>query len=1185
MRLRRIKLSGFKSFVDPTAIVLPGELVGIVGPNGCGKSNVIDAVRWVMGEISAKHLRGDSMEDVVFNGSNTRKPVGQASVELIFDNSAGTVGGRFAAYNEIAVRRVVPRGGQSAYSLNGTRCRRRDVMDVFLGTGLGPRSYSIIEQGMISRLIEAKPDELREFLEEAAGISKYKERRRETSNRIRHTQENLDRLNDLRDELDKRLDHLKRQARQAERYRELKQEERLVRGQLLALRWRALDGQASEEGRRVAAQETALEEAIAAQRETEATLERSRAEHAGAQARFNDTYRQVLDAGAEIARVEESIQNLRNQRQELAGSLEVEEQELAEANAHLESEAARLAELEAALAEQAPELGQLEAAVAEARAAFERDERAVQALQSEWESLSERAAEPARAAEAERARIAHLEERIAEAGRRRATLVEERASLADEALAGEIAGLADEVRALRGQQAQAERAAGEQREAVRAQRESLDTLGARLDADRQAHREARGRLASLQALQQDALGKQPGASLRWLERQGIEGRPRLAEDLEVEPGWELALELVLGFHLESVCVDGVAPLAPALGALEEGRLGLLDTGPGAGAGDAASAARGGGALADKVRRPGAARALLAGVGTAESVTEALALRGAPGSGAAAGESPGESSWESIVTRDGVWLGPGWARAFRGTADGAGVISREQEMRALGARVTELEQAIERAAAALDAARARLATLEDEHASAQDRVSERHRALGAIEARLAAARAEREQVAARAARLDEEIGELAGADAEARRELAAARARLERSSREMARLSDERGSSSAKREAMRGQLDAARERLQGLRDEAYQAGLRAESTRTRIAALEQSRERNLAQAAALESRCADLRRRIRESEEPLAGLRETLERRLTERREREAALASTREEVEAIEARVRDSEQRRQRAEARVSSEREALDGLRMHHQETRTRRQGVEEQVGDSGHALADLLADLPDDAAPDAWEERLEGVERRIARLGPINLAAIEEFEQQSERKEYLDRQHADLTEALATLDEAIRRIDRETRTRFRDTYEKVNDGLARTFPRLFGGGSAYLQMTGDDLLSTGIAVMAQPPGKRNTNIHLLSGGEKALAAVALVFAIFELKPAPFCLLDEVDAPLDDANVGRFCELVREMSERVQFVIVTHNKTTMEMTQQLIGVTMNEPGVSRLVAVDVDEAVELAAV
>jgi len=1172
MRLRKIRLAGFKSFVDPTSISFPGDLIGVVGPNGCGKSNIIDAVRWVMGEISAKHLRGDTMADVVFTGSTSRKPVGQATVELVFDNSDGRVGGRFASYTEISVKRQVSLDGQSHYFLQGARCRRRDVMDLFFGTGLGPRSYAIIEQGMISRVIEAKPEELRDFLEEAAGISKYKERRRETENRLRHTQENMDRLSDIRGELGKRITHLKRQATMAEKYKLLKQEERQLKAELLALQWRALDEEAKVHAARVAEQQIKLEAAIAEQRRAESRLETQRDAHAQATDAFNEVYRKVLDASAAIARTEEAIQNLRGQRQQLGQNREREVQNLDEARAHIESEQAKLTEIRQTLERLEPELDEVQAEAARARLEFRRSEEAMHAWQSEFEALSQAAQEPAHAKRAEETRIVHLEENLLQLSNREYRVEAERKALDLDSLGlivKQIRSRLDDS-AKRIQRVESDLEA--QKEALRSLRQRRQRADDALHAARDRLQETRGRLVSLRALQQDALGKGPGGASDWLEARGLTDSPRLAEVLEAESGWERAVEVVLGICLESVCVnEGLDAHLEALEELGEGGLSLVD-----GGGDADAGGRnrlGLPLLSAKVSGSAAAAGLLRGVYAVDSLPQAVKLRHRL--------EPGES----VVTPGGIWIGSGWARVVPGAADEAGVLAREQEIKTLAEAFSEIETEVANLELEHGAAESALQDAESEYAESQSALAEAHRQQGDLKSGLGAAQARLEQAQARAASLASELLEVRNRLAAEKEVRSTAEERLKQSSDEVRRLSGERETWQTRREAHRKRLEEVREQWHSARDRAYEIGVKVESLKAQAGSLEDARGRNSEQMKRIESRLSELDQQLSAMDQPAREAKQRLDAELAARSEVEQTLKSAREKVETLDSEVRELDRTRHQIEERVTQERDALSELKLESQESVVRRQTVEEQVAHSGQELKTLLDAIGEEADEAAWHEKLEAMDRRINRLGPINLAAIDEHEQQSERKAYLDKQYADLEEAISTLNAAIQRIDRETRARFKDTYEKVNSGLGELFPRLFGGGSAYLQLTGDDLLSTGVSVMARPPGKRNTSIQLLSGGEKALTAVAMVFAIFQMNPAPFCLLDEVDAPLDDANVMRFCELVRDMSEQIQFVLVTHNKITMELSQQLIGVTMNEPGVSRLVAVDIDEAVRMAAV
>ncbi len=1169
MRLSKIKLAGFKSFVDPTSIPLPKNLTAIVGPNGCGKSNTIDAVRWVMGESSAKHLRGDSMTDVIFNGSSSRKPVGQASVELVFDNSDASLGGQWANYNEISIKRLVTRDGQSNYFLNGTRCRRRDITDIFLGTGLGPRSYAIIEQGTISRLIEAKPDELRTFLEEAAGISKYKERRRETENRMRHTRDNLDRLNDLRDELGKQIAHLQRQARTAERYKELKAEERQLKGQLQALRWRALSQEAEQREGVIREQETALEAQLARQRAAEAEIERKRDEHVEATEGFNQIQSQFYGVGADIARLEQSIQHARERRQQLTRDLEQVERAWNEAQIHQEMDRRKIEELTAGLSEHGPAHEEHKAAAELSAATLLEAEEEMAAWQLQWEEFNQQAAEPSQTAQVERTRIQQLEQQIAQLGQRIKRIEDERQLLSTDNLAEEIA-MAQELLAERELAAEA----NQERLAnclalIASQREETHAAGQRLDAVRTELQSRRGRHASLEALQQAALGKRKGAVTDWLNSQGLSGAPRLAEGMQVEPGWEAAVECVLGNSLEAVCVDGLDPVLGALGSLDQGALTLFDTRAAA----PAAAASVGTPLAGKLRSTVGAESLLSGIYAVDTLDEALSLRGRLAAN------------ESVITRDGIWLGPNWLRVTRDSDEHAGVLAREQELKELAAAIEELEQQVTELQQTLEEGRARQKAAEEEREQLQAEANEANRATAELKSQLSGKQARLEQISQRRERLEGEAEELARHTAEAEAGMESARSTLHRALEMMEELARQREELSARRDELRAGLEQAREQARQDRERSHEAAIRIQTMRTELETTEQALERATQQLSQLAERREELRLAQGEGEGPVQQMSEELEQLLARRMEVEARLAEARRRVEDIDHALREKEGERIQSERKVQEIRSGLEQRRMDWQTLKVRRQTLQEQVGEAGLELEQLLGELPEQAEIGDWERQVDEAAQRIARLGPINLAAIDEYEQQSKRAEYLESQYADLTEALETLENAIKKIDRETRTRFKETFERVNKGLQEKFPRLFGGGHAYLELTGDDLLDTGVTVMARPPGKRNSTIHLLSGGEKALTAVALVFSIFELNPSPFCMLDEVDAPLDEANVGRFCKLVEEMSERVQFIFITHNKATMELAHHLAGVTMHEPGVSRLVAVDVDEAVELAAV
>jgi chromosome segregation protein len=1166
MRLSRIKLVGFKSFVDPTGIHFPSNLTGVVGPNGCGKSNVIDAVRWVMGEISAKHLRGDSMSDVIFNGSGGRKPVGSASVELVFDNADGVIGGPYAGYAEVSLRRLVSRDGTSTYFINGAKCRRKDITQLFLGTGLGSRSYAIIEQGMISRLIEAKPDDLRGFLEEAAGISRYKERRRETENRIAHTRENLDRLNDLRDEVDKQIRHLQRQAAVARRFREYKEQQRRVQAELLALRLNDLDADVTGKDAQTRENETALQAALAGLRAVESAIEKARAVHTDRSDSLAAVQGRYYQAGAEASRMEQSLQHARDLRQRQKTDLAELDRALAESTVLLRRDQEQFDALTAALATAEPELERARTLEQESYEALQAAERAMQSWRERWEQFSTEASEVARRTMVERTQVEHLELRLSRLLAQRERLDADRKALVGAAVSATLGDIEASEMAARGRHGDAQASLARTTDELQAARATEQQAGSSLEDARHDLQELRGRLVSLEALQRAALGQGKGKVAEWLAGHRLDSRPRLAQELAVDHGWERAVETVLGSYLEAVVVDGLDAVSDLVADLHGGAATFLD------GRDQAAHATAVGDLADKVRSPVAARSLMAGVFAVETLSQALARRASLRAG------------ESVVSRDGLWIGRNWLRVSRDADMHEGVIEREQEIRSLREQVVAAQGRVTTAAERLDVARNRQRELENQRDALQARANEAHREHASIRGQLEALRARAEQATERLSRID---AEQANASAEIEldeTEIRDARRRLEAGLAEMQQLEDRRRPMEAEREALARALDAARSKAQGEVAAAQQVAIAVESQRSTLASVRTSLERMRSQVQQSDSRKNEIQGQLDASDGPIEELEGQLGQLLETRLEIERELSEARRAVEEADLAIREQEQQRMSCDATVESARQALEQVRMHAQEVRVRRESLLEQFAATRLELSAVREQMPPDATVDGWEQALATLTEKIERLGAVNLASIEELKEQSERKEYLDRQFADLTEALATLDEAIRKIDRETRNRFQDTFDRVNAGLQEKFPRLFGGGSAYLELVGDDSLTAGVAVMARPPGKRNSNISQLSGGEKALTAVALVFSIFELNPAPFCLLDEVDAPLDDHNVGRFCDIVRDMSGRVQFIFITHNKSTMELAQQLIGVTMHEPGVSRLVAVDVDEAVRMAA-
>ncbi|QUE77848.1 chromosome segregation protein SMC [Stutzerimonas stutzeri] len=1160
MRLKSIKLAGFKSFVDPTTVSFPSNMAAVVGPNGCGKSNIIDAVRWVMGESSAKNLRGESMTDVIFNGSNTRKPVTQASIELIFDNSDGTLTGEYAAFAEISIRRRVTRDAQNTYFLNGVKCRRRDITDIFLGTGLGPRSYSIIEQGMISKLIEAKPEELRNFIEEAAGISKYKERRRETENRIRRTHENLARLTDLREELERQLERLHRQAQSAEKYQEYKAEERQLRAQLSALRWQALNAQVGQREQVIGGQEVSFEALNAEQRNADASIERLRDGHHELSERFNLVQGRFYSVGGDIARVEQSIQHGQQRLRQLQDDLREAEQARLETESHLGHDRTLLATLGEELAMLEPEQDIAGAAAEEAAAQLEEAETAMQAWQEQWERFNQQSTEPRRAAEVQQSRIQQLEQSLERLAERRRRLDEERASLAGDPEDAELSELSEQL------------ALGELglEELAMAQEQSDQQLEQLREQIQQANRDEQhaqgelqrlnGRIASLEALQQAAMDPGKGVS-EWLQEQGLDQRPRLADGLRVEPGWELAVETVLGADLHAVLLERFDDLD--MSGFEQGDLRLVSS---------QQAARSvSGSLLDKVTATSDLSPWLGCVRPVEDLDQALA----------AGASLADD--ESLISRDGYWVSRHFLRVRRAGEAESGLLARSQELERLQAERDEGEAALDLLAEQLLQLREAQREWEERREQQRRQHQDLSRQQGELNARRSASRAKLEQLTLRRQRLDEELVELSEQRALETGQLGEARLHLQDALDAMALVTEQREALLASRDGIREQLDRIRQEARQHKDHAHQLAVRIGSLRAQHDSTRQALERLEQQFERALERREQLSLNLDEGQAPLEELRMKLEELLERRMGVEDELKQARLALEDADRELREAEKRRTQAEQQAQLLRGQLEQQRMEWQALTVRRKALQDQLHEDGFDLHGVIGTLPADANESEWEAELERLGARIQRLGPINLAAIDEYQQQSERKRYLDAQNDDLTEALDTLENVIRKIDKETRNRFKETFDQINSGLQALFPKVFGGGNAYLELTGEDLLDTGVAIMARPPGKKNSTIHLLSGGEKALTALALVFAIFQLNPAPFCMLDEVDAPLDDANVGRYARLVKEMSEKVQFIYITHNKIAMEMADQLMGVTMHEPGCSRLVAVDVEQAVALA--
>lgn len=1170
MRLKSVKLAGFKSFVDPTIVHLPSNLCAIVGPNGCGKSNIIDAVRWVMGESSAKNLRGEHMTDVIFSGSSSRKPVAQASVELIFDNSDGKITGEYASYNEISLRRLVNSESISSYYLNGTKCRRRDITDVLMGTGLGPRSYSIIEQGMVSRLIESKPEELRVFIEEAAGISKYKERRRETESRIKRTRENLERLADIRDELQRQLQHLQRQAKSAEKYATYKQQERDATAQLNALRWQVLDREVTEVQQQISALEVKLEASIAGQRSLDAQIEQQRSDGIEVDNQYREVQASFYSLGSEITHMEQNIEYQQQRKQQLTEDLRLTVESLENAQNELKLDLDKIASLDKEISKLELELKTRRAEEKTSVSAREKAEQTMLNWQHDWDEFNTESANTMRDAEVEQQRIEHLENIVEQGAQRSHKLEKEQKELVAGPEEQEIAELDASISVLASRHDKLQSVNNNLNEKIESTRKKLKSTERNLDKSRTKLQSMLGHQSSLEALQQAAMGKQEG-TIAWLDAHQLSKNPRVVDDLKVDSGWESAVETVLGHHLQAVCVNTLDSVSDVLESFAEGELNLLDTSvsaPGATTNSTIAAD----SLEDKVKSPRNISSLMTGVYCADSLQEALSLRAQL------------NAYESCVTRQGIWIGSSWLRVAKGFDEKEGMIQRQDELKSLAEDISSLQAEVAKSSKQLEWQQTQLSQQEQEK---EKHMQEQTQLSGEI-AELSGERSGKgmtiEHVSERRKNLAHELAEIEKQSTAGNENITTSRLSLQTALDAMEKDTLMRGELLRSRDEYRSLLDQARQQALHEKDLTHQIALRHESLFAQLNSLKTTLDRISSQVKSLKERKSQLQESLLEADEPIPEMKESLEEQLTSRVSIESKLSAAKAKVDEIEHTIRGLENKRNEIQETTQRIRDELVGKQLGIEGATVKRSGLEQQLKENSYDLAEVVSNLTQKLTVEGCEQELEKVGKRIQRLGAINLAAIEEYSTQSERKLYLDSQNDDLESALRTLQSAIRKIDKETRTRFKETFDRVNDGLQELFPKVFGGGHAYLDMIGDDLLDTGITIMARPPGKRNSTIHLLSGGEKAMTAIALVFAIFQLTPSPFCMLDEVDAPLDDINVSRFARLLEEMSDVVQFIFITHNRITMEMAKHLLGVTMNEPGVSRLVAVDVDEAEKMAA-
>ena len=1172
MRLNSIKLSGFKSFAEPTNFLLPGQLVGVVGPNGCGKSNIMDAVRWVLGESKASELRGESMQDVIFSGTTTRKQASRASVELVFENHDHRAGGQWNQYAEIAVKRVLTRDGTSSYYINNQPVRRRDVQDVFLGTGLGPRAYAIIGQGTISRIIESRPEELRLFLEEAAGVSKYKERRRETENRLHDTRENLTRVEDILRELSGNLERLEKQAEVAQRYKALNAQAQLRQQQQWFLK--RADAQAEQERVRLDGLQALndLESRTADLRHVESELETIRQAHYAAGDQVNQAQGKLYEATAEVGRLEAEIRYVIEGRQrveqrlvQLAAQAEEWAGRSSEAQAELENQTGagmdaeeRAEMLAAQVEEQAAVLPDLEDALRASQRAAEDQRTAVVQVQQQIQVLA--------------AEQRSLQEQKRQQEQRFERLRTDKNALAapDEARLQNLQAQLDEAREVA--ETQAARLA-ELQDAVPLLDDERRTRQQTVNAESARLAELSARMEALKALQEKL--KTSSKLQPWLERQGLEGMAGLWSRIHIETGWENALEAALRERLSALEVGRLETVRGFLGSsgteAPPARLAFFSLPPAPPAAPATALPRLASLL--RVHDAGLSAILgewLQGCYTAASLDDALALRDRL--------APGETLYV-----------PGGHAV---TAHSVGFYAQDSEQSGLLARAQEiehLEKELRAQALISDEARLALARAESQYQDSAQRLAQTRREAGESQSRAHELQVEHlrlaqlaEQARARSAQIDADLAEVEAQLADLQERAATAEGRFEELDMQLADTQERHAQLGERVIEAERRLAACREQQRSLERQAQEAAFSQRSAAARRAELERTLATAFSQIAALAAERERAQGELARLSDAAAqgGLQQVL----AQKMEREQALAAERSRYDDLTARLRASDERRMQIERALEPQRARITEFQLKEQAARLGLEQYSTLLQEANADLAALEASVAEGGVRLAGlQGEIDRLQQGIAALGAVNLAALDELAAASERKVFLDAQTADLQEAMNTLEDAIRKIDGETRQLLSGTFDAVNQHFGRMFPELFGGGNARLIVTGDEILDSGVQVMAQPPGKKNQTIHLLSGGEKALTAIALVFAIFQLNPAPFCLLDEVDAPLDDANTERYARLVMSMSTDTQFLFISHNKIAMEMAQQLIGVTMQEQGVSRIVAVDMESALSMA--
>lgn len=1163
MRLKKIKLAGFKSFVDPTTIPFPDDMTAVVGPNGCGKSNVIDAVRWVLGESSAKNLRGDSMTDVIFNGSTARKPVSQCSVELVFDNSSGRIQGEYAGYNELSVKRIVTREAQSNYLLNNTKCRRRDVTDLFLGTGLGPRSYAIIEQGTISRLIESKPQELRVFIEEAAGVSKYKERRRETETRIRHTNENLERLKDVRGELGQQLEKLQRQATAAKRYKELKQNERRYKAELAALRWLQHSQKINTLESDIAHKDANIEAYVAAQRNKEKDIVDFKQQQQDSKQQLNDTQQQVFKVSTDITRIEQNQIHSKQRHQQIeteSNALQVaitnnetlHQQNIEKINGL--SEQLALAEPEKYLSEQ--QLEQTQSVLLEAEEQFSQQQHQWRAQELEFNQRKQQT-------QSCHGKIQSLVSMQLRTQQRIDELKDDLSEVLDSELTLQIEVCQKEILLLKQQSLQSAKSTQQTLFVEQGAQSNLKLTEQNQMKLRGDVQKLEAQLAALNTLQQTH--ELDENSQEFIQTNQLSSQ-LWWQTLDIQDTWEEAFETITQQWQNAIVLTDntwqqkLVELSSSTWIFQEYYTANIPEK----------------SIATKLNNmtvPSWLTHIMYAVDLEQGTAMLAEL----------------ADYQSVVTQDGYWLGQGWmivgATSSNEASEGSaaqqtGLLKRANQIKQLESQLELVKVDTSAAETAVNNAEANLFVAKQSAETTKQEYQQLQLSLQQSSNQAQLLSQQQQQNTSRNTRLSQELLRQQDTSAAEQQQLEMLSLQAEELEQTVEDLQDKQFEFELSREQQQQKISDNRIQLETVKNKLHQLALHLQSVQSQYQGLIINQQRELQLLNDMYEKLKVLKAEFLELTKPLEDQHTLLQQLLQQKATLDTQQQDINNQLAIIDEKLSEIEKNQKNIIDKVQVMQSELQVTKLECEGYRVRANAVLEQLQEMQQNIKSVLDTLPEEADEKSWQNLLDKTVISVAKLGAVNLAAVEEYTVQAERKQHLDDQNDDLVSALDILEQAIRKIDKETKFRFKETFDQVNEELKLLFPKVFGGGSAYLELTDNDLLETGVSIMARPPGKKNSTIHLLSGGEKALTALSLVFAIFRLNPAPFCLLDEVDAPLDDANVVRFCKLVSEMSKTVQFIFITHNKIAMEMATHLTGVTMTEPGVSRMVAVDVDEAV-----